>query len=80
MDNKSFAMEVLIDYKKANKRQFIIIIVILLMWFATIGYLVHILNDIGTIEETTISQDNENGYNNYIGDDGDINNGKADNN
>lgn len=49
---QSFAMELLNDYKKANKRQFIIIIVILTMWFATIGYLVYILNDIG-IEETT---------------------------
>lgn len=52
MDNKSFAMEILIDYKKANKRQFAIIITILIMWFATIGYLVHILNQIGTLEES----------------------------
>lgn len=50
MDNKSFAVEILIDYKKANKRQFAIIITILIMWFATIGYLVHILNQIGTLE------------------------------
>lgn len=50
---ESFAMELLKDYKKANKRQFIIILVILTMWFATIGYLVYILNDIGVIEETT---------------------------
>lgn len=57
MENKSFAMEVLTDYKNANKRQFVIIIVILLMWFATIGYLVHILNQIGTIEETTSEQE-----------------------
>ena len=52
LKEQSFAMELLNDYKKANKRQFIIIIVILTMWFATIGYLVYILNDIG-IEETT---------------------------
>ena len=52
MDNKSFAMEILIDYKRANKRQFAIIITILIMWFATIGYLVHILNQIGTLEES----------------------------
>ena len=50
---ESFAMELLKDYKKANKRQFIIILVILTMWFATIGYLVYILNDICVIEETT---------------------------
>ena len=50
---ESFAMELLRDYKKANKRQFIIILVVLTMWFATIGYLVYILNDVGVIEETT---------------------------
>lgn len=52
-NNTSFAMDLLKDYKKQNKRQFIIILVILGMWFATIGYLVYVLNDIGTIEETT---------------------------
>ena len=50
---QSLAMELLSDYKKANKRQFIIILVILIMWFITIGYLVYVLNDIGTIETTT---------------------------
>lgn len=75
---ESFAMELLRDYKKANKRQFIIILVILTMWFATIGYLVYVLNDIGVIEETTtITQENADGYNNYIGNDGDINNGET---
>ena len=53
MKEQSFAMELLQDYKKANKRLFIIIIIILAMWFATIGYLVYVLNDIGTIETTT---------------------------
>lgn len=48
----SLAMEFLSDYKKTNKRQFIIIIIILIMWFITIGYLTYILNDIGIIEET----------------------------
>ena len=43
----SFEMELLKDQKKQNKRQFIIILVILGMWFATIGYLIYILNDIG---------------------------------
>ena len=45
--NESFATQILKDYKKQSKRQFIIILVILIMWFATIGYLIHILNDIG---------------------------------
>jgi hypothetical protein len=54
----SFAMEVL-QYSKqqqlqdANKRMFIIIIIILVMWFATIGYLVYVLNYISNVETTT---------------------------
>ena len=74
---KGFAMEILSDYKKANKRMFVTLILVLCMWFATIGYLVYVLNDIG-VEETTITQENTDGYNNYIGNDGDITNGKAD--
>lgn len=53
---QSLAWEILQDAKKANKRQFIIILVILTMWFLTIGYLVYILNDIG-VEETTSAQE-----------------------
>lgn len=49
IQEESFATQILKDYKKQNKRQFIIILVILGMWFATIGYLVYVLNDIGTI-------------------------------
>ena len=48
----SFAKEILSDYKKQNKRLFIILIIVLIMWFATIGYLVYIMNDIG-VETTT---------------------------
>ena len=59
MENNSFALELIQDYKKQNKRQFIVILIILIMWFSTIGYLVYILNDIGVEEttETTITQD-----------------------
>ena len=53
IQEESFATQILKDYKKQNKRQFIIILVILGMWFATIGYLVYILNDIGTETTTT---------------------------
>lgn len=78
MEEQSLAMELIKDYKKQNKRLFIIILIILFMWLATIGYLVYILNDIGVIEETTtITQENADGYNNYIGNDGDINNGET---
>ena len=81
LKEESFAMDLLKDYKNQNKRQFIIILVILSMWFVTIGYLVYVLNDIGVIEETTqeVMQENESGNNNFIGNNGDIINGKAEN-
>lgn len=72
---QSLAMEIVQDLKKQNKRQFITIVIVLIMWFATCIYLLYLLNDMGTIEEKTISQNNEGGYNNFIGNDGDINNG-----
>ena len=78
MQEESLAMSLLKDYKKQNKRQYIIILVILGMWFATIGYLVYILNDIGT-ETTEVTQENSDGNNNFIGNDGDITNGEAKN-
>lgn len=79
---QSIAREMLEDYKRQNKRLFIILIIVLTMWFATGCYLVYILNDIGTIETTTtqeVTQDNKDGSNNFIGNNGDINNGKAEN-
>lgn len=54
--NQSLAREMLEDYKKQNKLLCVIIILILLMWFATGCYLVYILNDIGTIEETSTQE------------------------
>lgn len=79
MKEQSFAMELLHDARKSNKRMFIIIIVILTMFTALLGYTLWLLNDIGTVEDTTVTQENENGYNNFIGNDGDIINGKANN-
>lgn len=60
MGEQSLAMELIKDYKKQNKRLFIIILIILFMWLATIGYLVYILNDIGVIEESIDIQEVEN--------------------
>ena len=56
---ESFAFELLKDQRKQNKRQFVVILVILAMWFATIGYLVYILNDIEYTEETIDIQEVE---------------------
>ena len=49
---EGFAMEILKDYKKSNKRMFVALVIVLIMWFITIGYVVFLLNDIGAIEET----------------------------
>ena len=76
---RSFAYELLDGYKKSNKRYFIIIIILIICWFSTMGYLVYVLNDTSTVETNEVSQENDNGYNNYIGNDGDISNGKANN-
>lgn len=50
LKEQSFAMELLKDARKTNKRMFIIIIVILAMFTALLGYTLWLLNDIGTIE------------------------------
>ena len=48
----SFAMELLKDQKKQNRRQFIIILVILGMFTCLLGYTIWLLNDIGTTTDT----------------------------
>ena len=55
----SFAMELLKEDHKKNKRQFIIILVILGMFACLLGYTIYLLNDIGVSTETdTIDIDN----------------------
>lgn len=59
MQEQSFAMELLKDQKKQNKRQFIIILVILGMFTCLLGYTIYLLNDFGVSTETeTIDIDN----------------------
>ena len=73
------AIEVLHTIKTYNNRFFTMWLITFVALILVSGYLIFTLKDIGTIEETTtISQDNQNGYNNYIGNDGDITNGKTD--
>ena len=74
---QSFAMELLQDQRKQNKRLFIIWIITFLTLIGVTCYTLYLLNDISYVEETTITQENEEGYNNYIGNDGDITNGKT---
>ena len=73
MEDKTLAMELLTDLKATNKRQFIVIITILVLWFSTVCLFVWYINQFDYYtEKTTLGG---NGINNYIGKDGDINNG-----
>jgi hypothetical protein len=81
---ESYAKELIREMKKDNRR---ITIMLFIMWIITfialitMTYLyIRLNNDIGVIETTTnqeVTQDNTNGDNNFIGNDGDINYGKA---
>lgn len=57
IEKNSYALEIMSDYKNESKRLFIILIIVLVFWFLTIGYLVYVLNDTGTIEETKTTQE-----------------------
>ena len=55
MEEKGLALELLSDYKKANKRLFIIIVMLLVMWFASIGMFIYYVKTTGyeVITETS---------------------------
>ena len=80
---ESYAKELIREMKKDNRRittMFFIIWIITFIALITMTYLyIRLNNDIGVIETTTqeVTQDNTNGDNNFIGNDGDINYGKA---
>lgn len=60
----------------------IIVLLIILLVGSNVGWLIY-NSQFEVVEETTetnITQDNDGGYNNYIGNDGDIVNGETDNN
>ena len=65
--NESFASELLRDQRKQNKRLFIIILVILSFWFATIGAFVYYINTTG-YEEKIECAETDNGGNACVGD------------
>lgn len=73
MQEESLAMSLLKDYKIQNKRQFIVILVILGMFTCLLSYTIWLLTDIGVSTETdTIDIDNVDAIDNShikIGDD-----------
>lgn len=65
--------------ERVIKRLWITIIVLIALFVGTnAGWLYY--ESLWSDEITTITQENADGYNNYIGNDGDINNGEANNN
>lgn len=64
---KSFAMELFGDLKKQNKRMFIALITVVLLWFATIGLFVYYISNYGYEETIEYVETNDNG-NGCIGD------------
>ena len=45
IQKNSYALDILKDYKEESKRWYRILIIVLIMWFLTIGYLVYVLTD-----------------------------------
>lgn len=72
IQEQSFALELLKDQKKQNKRMFIIILVILGMFTCLLGYTIWLLNDIG-VETTTQEVTDFDTINGNIVNKGDIN-------
>lgn len=67
---QSFALEMISDYKKQNKRLFIMWIITMFAFVGLLSYTIYLLNDIGTetiTEETeTYDMEADNGINNVI--------------
>lgn len=53
IEEQSLAMQMISDYKRSNKRLFIIWVVTFIAFIGLLGYTIYLLNDIGTIETTS---------------------------
>ena len=74
MENDSLATELLHTLKASIKRLYIVIIIIILLLFGSNMAWLYAWNLPSEASDTTISQDSEdNGTNNFIGNDDDIN-------
>lgn len=79
INQDSFAMEILKDYKKQNKRQFIVILVLVICWISTVLLFAYYINTNG-YEVITETADTGQGGNACVGDkcnNGEINYGKG---
>lgn len=62
---------------RQNKRLWIVVILLVVVLVVSNCAWLWYESQFETVEETTVTQDNDNGYNNYVGKDGDINYGEA---
>lgn len=65
--NENFALEILRDYKKQNKRLFIVLMTVISMWFISVCAFVYYINTTGYEEVVEIAESNDSG-NACIGD------------
>lgn len=68
----------MVRLERIVKRLFVLVVILIVLLFGTNIYWIWYENQF--IDEVTVTQDNTDGYNNYVGNDGDITNGKTDNN
>lgn len=74
---KKYDQEVLSAFaERTIKRLWVLIILLVLLLFGTNAAWIYYESQ-WTVEEKTITQETESGYNNYIGNDGVITNGEA---
>ena len=66
-EQQSMAMELLQDLKKTNQRLFIIVLIILIMWFASIGIFIYYINTTGYEEIITETSETDDGGNACVG-------------
>lgn len=79
-EDESFALTLLREYSKTAHKWFIVSMVILCMWLATIGGFLWFLNQYNFESESIIVDSKDGGNANYQTGDGVINNGKSDSN
>ena len=79
-ENTSLATELIRELKSTSRRWFIAFIVVLSLWFATIGgFIIYLSLPVEKTVTETVTQDaDDNGNNNYVG--GDNNVGPSDGN
>ena len=66
--------------ERVIKRLWVLVLALIILLCASNAAWIWYCNQLETVESWEITQENEGGNNNYIGNDGDIHNGETDNN